>query len=200
MSIFFSADLHFCHDSIRSYCNRPYSSAQEMNNGLIKNWNNTVKDGDTVYLLGDIGMGNRHDIVDCFFSLNGNIQWITGNHDKSQCKWPELKKRFDWIGIYKEIKIPDLTSYYKSNNYQKIVLFHYPIHSWNGMHHGSWMLHGHTHGTFYVRDNLILDVGVDCWDYAPVSYERVKKYMAIRKFVPVDGHGKQGAYIYKPSF
>lgn len=165
-----------------------------MNDAIIKNWNSVVKPEDTVYHLGDVGMGKRWEIVKCFNDLNGHIHWILGNHDKKAKEWGELKKRFVSISSYKEIRVDDPEADYRGNKYQKIVLFHYPIHSWNGMHHGAWMLAGHTHGTFYVPDNKILDVGMDCWNYTPVSYEQVKNFMKKRKFVPVDGHGRKGVY------
>ena len=164
-----------------------------MNDTIIKNWNSVVDEKDTVYLLGDIGMGKQWELLKCFFDLNGEIHLIQGNHDKKYIK-TDLKKRFASISDYKEIRIPDEEARYRGNKYQKIVLMHYPIHSWNGMHHGAWMLHGHTHGTFYVKDNKIVDVGMDCWNHTPVSYEQVKNYMKNRHFVPVDGHGKKGTY------
>lgn len=162
-----------------------------MNQALITNWNKVVSEEDTVYLLGDIGFPKyENELTQIVFSLNGKINWILGNHDyrrkEKMLKWANVTKRFDWIGDYKMIKIDN----------QDIVLFHYPIHSWAGMYRDSWHLHGHTHGTFFVEDNKILDVGVDCWNYTPVSYEQVKSYMDKRKFVAVDGHGKKDAYKY----
>jgi len=194
MTIFFSGDPHFCHFNVIRFGNRPYQTYWEMNDAIIKNWNSVVQPEDTVYLLGDIGIGKRWEIVKCAFELSGTIHWILGNHDKKAKGWAELKKRFASISTYKEIKVNDPEADYRGNKYQKIVLFHYPIHSWNGMHYGAWHLHSHTHGTFFVKDNKILDVGMDCWGCIPVSYERVKMYMAHRKFVAVDGHGKKGDY------
>lgn len=166
----------------------------EMNEALITNWNKVVKEKDIVYLLGDVGMGKKWELIKCFYDLNGEIHWIRGNHDKKAVKSQDLQKRFAWIGDYKEIKIDDPDADYRGNKYQKIVLFHYPIASWNGMHHGGWHVHGHCHGTFFDPNNRQVDVGVDCWNYTPVSYEQLKVYMSKRQFVPVDGHGKRGDY------
>jgi calcineurin-like phosphoesterase family protein len=51
---FYIADLHFGHWNIVRYDNRPFESIEEMDNALIRNWNNVVSDEDTVYILGDI--------------------------------------------------------------------------------------------------------------------------------------------------
>ena len=54
----------------------------------------------------------------------------------------------------------------------QLVLCHYPFRSWNRMARGAINLHGHSHG----RLNRIprqLDVGVDVWDFRPISLETV---------------------------
>jgi calcineurin-like phosphoesterase family protein len=43
---------------------------------------------------------------------------------------------------------------------------------WDGRHHGAYHLHGHSHGTHHA-EGAILDVGVDCHDYRPLSLEEV---------------------------
>ena len=55
MSIFFIADTHFGDERILRYENRPFKSVDEMNSEIIKRWNESVKDDDSVYLLGDVG-------------------------------------------------------------------------------------------------------------------------------------------------
>lgn len=51
--IFFIADTHFGHNEIIKYENRPFSDTDEMDRILISNWNNTVSNNDTVFMLGD---------------------------------------------------------------------------------------------------------------------------------------------------
>lgn len=54
--IYFTSDTHFFHNNIIKACNRPFASVEEMNDGLIKNWNNTVSPKDTIYHLGDCAL------------------------------------------------------------------------------------------------------------------------------------------------
>ena len=56
-----------------------------MNNVLLNNWNNTIKDEDTVYFLGDLAFGTSSRPTDYWLKqLKGKIIFIKGNHDKSK--------------------------------------------------------------------------------------------------------------------
>jgi len=47
---------------------------------------------------------------------------------------------------------------------------------WNGSHRGSYHLFGHSHGGL-PSHGLSFDVGVDCHNYSPISYDDVDKKM-----------------------
>ena len=49
VSVWFVSDTHFDHENIIKYCNRPFADVNEMNETLIKNWNNVVKPNDIVF-------------------------------------------------------------------------------------------------------------------------------------------------------
>ena len=55
---FFIADTHFGGENIRRYENRPFETAEEMDEKLIENWNRVVSEEDTVYVLGDFSEYN----------------------------------------------------------------------------------------------------------------------------------------------
>ena len=56
-----------------------------------------------------------------------------------------------------------------------VVLSHYPLLRWDRMHYGSFMLHGHVHGTLPFDPNVKrYDVGVDSNNFEPISFEEIK--------------------------
>ncbi len=172
MTTYFTSDLHFWHKNILKFSpkHRPFDNIEEMNEALIKEWNKTVKPTDTVYHLGDFCFKGAEATLKIISRLNGTIHWIEGNHDKVITQNAEIASI-----PYKQIVI----------NKQKIVLCHYPIASWNGMHRGYWMLHGHCHGS-YQGEGKILDVG---WDNLGklVSFEELKEFMDKRE-ITHEGH------------
>lgn len=153
---------------------------QQMNELLIHRWNSVVPKRGRVYCLGDVFFGRVEWAVEICKRLNGTIYLIRGNHDKI-AEHKLVAPRFEWIKDYARVKIGD----------QKIYLCHYAFRTWNCMHHGSWNLHGHSHGSLYeYPDKLQVDVGVDRWNGYPVSYEQLQAYMAKKRpFIPVDHHG-----------
>jgi calcineurin-like phosphoesterase family protein len=178
MSIFFTSDTHFAHRNIITLCNRPFNSIEEHDAKLINNWNSIVNQNDTIYHLGDFALGHEEHILSIIKRLNGNKVLIQGNHDKHG---ERVKKCFmiikDFLGIY----IP------YENKKLYIFLCHYPMMSWNRSCHGSLHLHGHVHGRLNekTKDKRMLDVGVDSWNYIPVSLDDVIKKLNNRKYLDV---------------
>lgn len=177
MNYWFTSDTHFGHVSIIKHCNRPFASVEEMDEEMVKRWNSVVGNGDIVYHLGDFSLiRDAHKIQDYVKRLKGQIHLIYGNHD---AKRMQFLKGFADVKPYKEVKV----------NNQKVVLFHYPILSWNGMHRGTWHLHGHSHGSG-KRDLSVrrFDVGTDVWNFTPLSFDQVADEMKKHSFVAVDHH------------
>lgn len=170
---FFSSDLHFWHDNIIKYANRPFKSVEEMNEKLVANHNAKVKPGDRWFFLGDFCFKGSDKIAPLIRRLNGNMTIILGNHDKAR-NFEGLVNdvRDDWKG-----RIGKLT----------LHLYHYPITSWAWAHHGSVHLHGHSHGNTPSPNLLRFDVGVDSdfMDYSPISIEEVE-VMARKKLETLD--------------
>ena len=81
MKTWFISDTHFNHENIIKYCDRPFASKEEMNQELIKRWNNTVSKNDIVWFLGDFALGGREECKSLLAQLNGEIRMIRGNHD-----------------------------------------------------------------------------------------------------------------------
>ena len=182
----FTSDTHFGHNNIIKYCNRPFASAQEMDEAMIANWNLQVRPDDTVYHLGDFAFTDAAKLMRLLDRLNGTKILVYGNHDKPVKSSPGVREKFERCVDYHEIYIQDPSV---DGGKQHIVLCHYAMLVWNKGHRGSWMLHGHSHGSLkYPYKSRILDVGVDSHFYAPISYEEVKQKM--KEIVPeaVDHH------------
>ncbi len=165
--IYYISDLHLFHDKIIKKYNRPFSSIEEMHDCIIKNWRNTVKKNDIVYVLGDLGMYHAHEIADIISSLPGNKILITGNHDSWNLKHTPLRKCFKEISIYKEI----------IDAGRRVVLFHYPLEEWNGFYRGFYHVHGHVHDSV---DGIPLNhrerrynACVEFCDYRPMTLDQL---------------------------
>ena len=182
----FTSDTHFSHANIIKYCNRPFNSAQEMDEALIRNWNLRVQPDDTIYHIGDFAFVDGPKLIRILERLNGRKILVHGNHDKPVKSSQQAREMFEQCADYLEIYVQDPTVIGAK---QHIVLCHYAMLVWNKSHHMSWMLHGHSHGSLtYPYKARILDVGVDSHSYAPISYEEVKQKM--KEIVPeaVDHH------------
>ena len=183
-NIWFTSDHHFGHANIIRFSGRPYADVEEMNATLIENWNAVVGQNDLVYHLGDIFLTTPVLAQQIRRRLHGKIHLIRGNHDKTA---EGMTGAFEWIKDLYELKIADDDA---PNGKQRIILCHYAMRVWNKSHHGAWHLYGHSHGSLPDDPHsLSFDAGVDCHFYMPIGYERVKRIMAGKTFVPIDHHG-----------
>ncbi|UBM12691.1 metallophosphoesterase [Cupriavidus metallidurans] len=184
MAIFFTSDTHFWHRGALKF--RSFDTVEAMNAAMIDAWNCKVGPDDDVFHLGDLSFAGVERTLAILERLNGRKHWIMGNHDRDLAK-KEVKWHFREIEHYAELKITDPDAV---QGVQKIVMCHFPILSWNWMHHGSWMLHGHSHGALkHPYDGMrMMDVGVDPNGLAPVSYSEVKAYMSGRRGHVCDQH------------
>jgi calcineurin-like phosphoesterase family protein len=177
--LFFTSDHHFGHANIIRFCNRPFESVEEMDEVLIQRWNEKVQPDDLVYHLGDFGLTSKEHLASILDRLNGTIHLIAGNHEGSAM---QHRRRFQWIKDFYELKVKDPE---KENGVQRIILFHYAMRTWRGARRGNWHLYGHSHGNLPdLEDQLSFDIGVDCHDFYPLSYEEVKAIMKTKTWVP----------------
>ena len=176
-NIFFTADTHFGHNAIRRFCDRPFDTVKKMDEALIQNWNALIRPRDTVYHLGDFSYKAADDLHCYLKRLNGKIHLVLGNHDNHNL-------RVD-CGSLKSVN--DLLTV--NIDGQRITLCHYAMRVWPASHRGSWHLYGHSHGKLPDDPNsLSIDVGVDCHDYFPIPFDRVKELMAEKTWIPPFGN------------
>lgn len=167
--------INFSHTNIIKYANRPFASTEEHDQTLIVNWNSRVRKDDSVYFLGDFGWGSTGYLKTILNKLNGKIYFIRGNHDRAVLKGA-CAERFEWI---KDTHF--LNAEEEGQRYQ-IFLSHYPHRSWNRMNQGAYMLYGHCHSNMPPY-GLSFDIGVDCWNYFPVSLQEIKAKMDTLKLL-----------------
>lgn len=160
--IYFTGDTHFNHTNIIKYCGRPFADTEDMNEFMIKQWNNIVKPADDVYHVGDFGFGPLEKLTGILRRLNGKKHLCLGSHDKQI--WA-LQEHFVEIKQILEV--------------ENFILCHYAMRVWPRSHYNSWHLYGHSHGKLEGQGKSF-DVGVDCWCYTPLSLERVVAEMQKR--------------------
>lgn len=153
-----------------------------MNEALIDNWNSVVRPEDKVYHLGDACMGNINESLKLIGRLNGQKWLIPGNHDRCSTVYsPNYEKQAFWTQKYSDA---GFLVWHEKTTVHGFLLCHYPYTDDSpvpGRHakhappdEGEWLLHGHTHSSNKQRDRQI-HVGVDAWDYTPVSLEQVRE-------------------------
>jgi len=151
------ADTHFWHRNIIKYDNRPFKDVDTMNEAMIQSWNSVVKDGDTVYHLGDFAMvRNLAKIEEVYRRLNGTIVFIRGNHDE------HLDKLFP--GEVVDVKMVKHGGY-------RFWLSHYQHAVWPDKHRGAIHLFGHSHGRHELHFQRAIDVCANSISYTPVSFD-----------------------------
>lgn len=159
MATLFTADPHFGHRGILFHCERPFESVAEMDQVLISNWNEAVQPDDDIWVLGDLVYKSRRPASHYLEQLNGRKHLVWGNHDSQQVRnlpaWTSSQ-------AYAEIAVDG----------RKLILFHYAMRVWNGLHRGALHLYGHSHGKV-PGTRKSADVGVDCWDYRPVRLDAI---------------------------
>lgn len=163
--IYVTSDLHFNHDKDFIYKARGFNSIEEMNEEIIKRWNETVTAEDTVYILGDIALGaDLAASMRLIGRLNGSLYLAIGNHD-SDAKLDAYKK----ANLFKDIQF----GYRLKIKKRVCVLTHYPSIVANDGDAPTVNLYGHTHQTTNFYDNHwdMYHVGMDSHDCYPITIE-----------------------------
>lgn len=193
MAIFFTSDPHYWHLNVIKFCGRPYATREDMNEDLIAGWNSIVQPQDTVYVLGDFCFGGTNKKIAILERLQGYKILIKGNHDDKTRTM--LRSGFDEVHYELMTSIEGLG---------KVRMSHYPLGptslidkwllKWKGfdlrylerrpiLRYEEILLHGHVHST-WKKNGRQINVGVDVWDYRPVSVSQIAELVADpREFV-----------------
>jgi calcineurin-like phosphoesterase family protein len=157
--IYFTSDLHFGHQNIIKYCDRPWATSAEMDLALVKNWNNVVSNDDTVWVLGDISLSGKYDyIANLVGQLKGNKRLVFGNHDRLKVK-DYYNMGFEFVSKYPVI-LKDF-----------IALSHAPL--FTNTNSPFFNVYGHVHNMeqYITRTEHSLCVCVERHNYAPTTLD-----------------------------
>jgi calcineurin-like phosphoesterase family protein len=201
-NVWLTSDTHYGHSNIvRGVTNwrnaegeipieqvRDYSDVETMNELMVENINNNVDRNDWLIHLGDWSLGGYDKIQEFREKINcNNIVLILGNHDHHiQRDIPKFRKMFNHIANYEELRISR-----KNDANNTLVLCHYPIISWNQMHHGSFMLHGHQHlkGERKFGQGKRMDIGLcGSEDFRPYHIEEIVDLLSKRQYETYTEH------------
>jgi len=164
---FFVSDLHFGDERLNLYGrDLLFKNSKEVDDFIIKKWNEVVSDKDLVIVLGDVSMTKEG--LENLNLCNGEKWLVKGNYDiniddggtaKYEINDKILSKYFSKIENELYVKIDG----------EKIYLNHFPTNTKKDL----FNITGHIHGTWKVQRNMI-NVGVDAWHFVPVSEELIK--------------------------
>jgi len=171
-SVFLVSDTHFGHMGVCRFMRadgvtklRPFENSDEMDEFMVKAWNEKVKPADKVYHLGDVVINRKS--LGIMRRLNGDKVLIRGNHDIFRDD--EYREHFR-----------ELRAYHVMNG---MILSHIPIHE-ESLGRFGVNIHGHLHANrvmkYGLRSERVIDaryhnVCVETTDFAPILFEDVIK-------------------------
>lgn len=137
---------------------------------IIDNYNRFVWPNDTLKIAGDFSMSRNFDTIKHYRDRIAckNVHLVLGNHDYLQAT--------DYEQIFQRVTYRDVFKFEGKH----VVMDHYAGRVWYNSHRGSFLLYGHSHGT--IDDyGLSFDVGVDNWDFCPLSMQQVLDIMRTKE-------------------
>ena len=178
-AVFLVSDTHFGHAGVCRFLRddgsklRPWDNPDEMDEAMVKAWNETVKPTDKVYHLGDVVINRR--ALKTLARLNGDKVLIRGNHD--------IFRDTEYREYFRELR-----AYHVMNG---MILSHIPIHE-QSLGRFKLNVHGHLHANRVMKargvnaktgevlygnefDYRYHCVCVEQTDFAPILFEDVLK-------------------------
>lgn len=167
-AVFLVSDTHFGHAGVCRFTHedtgvkiRPWTDPDEMDEFMVRAWNERVRPKDKVYHLGDVVINRR--AMKTLARLNGDKVLIRGNHD--------IFRDDEYREYFRELR-----AYHVMNG---MILSHIPIHEESLGRFGT-NIHGHLHTRRVMKDGKP-DVRYHCVcveqtpDFAPILFEDVVK-------------------------
>jgi calcineurin-like phosphoesterase family protein len=215
--LFLTSDTHFCHSKLVEQ--RGFKSIEEHDETLISNWNSVVRPQDSICHLGDFVLGagdkSKEVCINLFNRLNGHITLLFGNHlagvksiyqecVQSQHNLdPETyevypvtwnnKVTFVGNSILAHVKTPDAEKSKKQNHF--VFCSHYAHRLWIDSNKETLHASAHSHSSDKESNpdwkfNKRLDVGVDNFNFTPISFDKFLEIMDTKTQPVIDHHNK----------
>lgn len=177
---FLVSDTHFGHEKTCTMFKRadgtplrPFKTVEEMDEEMVRRWNERVGKKDKVYHLGDVVINRKY--LEILGRLNGDKVLIRGNHD--------IFKLEDYTKYFRDVR-----GYHVMNG---MIFSHVPVHP-ESLGRFGVNVHGHLHyqrvkkvkgfdpdtGEFIYSDEIdprYHCVCVEQTDYTPITLEEVSK-------------------------
>ena len=171
MARFFTADTHFGDSRILRSAKRPFKTIAAHDAHLVARWQATVGADDEVWHLGDVAPRYDAAALDALFAqLPGRKHLITGNNDDDTTRThPAWESVRDYVELVEDETL--------------CILCHYALRTWNRIGKGSLDLHGHSHNMLKPLTRQF-DVGVDGWDFRPVTLATMRARRRRRRTPP----------------
>lgn len=167
-NLYFVSDTHFGHAKILTFKTstgsplREFSCVEDMDEHMIKCWNEVVRPQDKVYHLGDVLMDKKKFYL--LGRLNGHKRLVRGNHDIHPTKlYSEYFEEIHGCRVFAGLP-----------SKMCIAATHVPIHPDSG---SRWSLnvHGHLHSNNimkgHTKDPRYYNVSVEQINYTPIPME-----------------------------
>jgi calcineurin-like phosphoesterase family protein len=163
---FIIGDTHFFHKNIIKYCNRPFESVEEMNEILIQNWNNEVREQDKIIVNGDFALGGKEQIIEVGKRLKGRKTLILGNHDGAS-----LKTYYE-AGFEMVIDYPIMVDEF-------FMVSHMPQYVQSHGVYANIFAHVHDNPMYASVSPRSFCTSVERIGYTPINIEDVKRFIKI---------------------
>lgn len=201
MAVYFTSDLHLGHKFVAaarrqgSYANvdRDAITQEDVDwhdTMLAEKWDAVVKKDDIVWVVGDMtGGGHVPHGLDWIRARPGVKHLIAGNHDKCHPLHKDSHKfQRVFLEAFESVQMAAFRKVaYAEAKSARVMVSHFPFsedHSpearymeWRLRDEGDYLIHGHTHDTEKFNGKEI-HVGVDAWDFAPVSLDTITEYIS----------------------
>ena len=156
------SDTHFGHAGVCRFTHldtgikiRPWTDPNEMDEDMVRMWNELVAPNDRVYHLGDVVINRR--CLPTLNRLNGKKVLIRGNHD--------IFKLEEYARYFEDIRGCKVLSK------EGIIMTHIPVHI-SQLERWKVNVHGHLHSNV-LDDPRYINVCVEQIGFKPISLDEI---------------------------